>query len=107
VSKYSGSIWFIWIPPSQPSHFPTDKTDFLSIDVVGQYNNVDTGKQGHEPIDPAFKPDLKVILTSREANAGMMFGGMYNLAESQNFWADNVGITPLISKISPDYDPLK
>ena len=28
----------------------------------------------------------------------MIFGGMYAESESQNFWSDNVGITPLIPK---------
>jgi len=31
-----------------------------------------------------------------------MFGGAYDLNESKLFWADNVGITPLISRISPE-----
>lgn len=92
---------FTWVPPDQPSHFPTDKTDFLSINVVGRFNNVDTQAMGYSPIAPAFKPSLKVILTSQHANVGMMFGGIYNLAESQCFWCDNVGITPMISKTSP------
>ncbi|MCJ7701435.1 MAG: hypothetical protein MUO62_07630 [Anaerolineales bacterium] len=100
VRKEPGSIWFIWIPPDQPSHFPTDKMDYLSIDVVGQYNNVDTAALGYEPIEPAYKPGLKVDLTSQLANAEMMFGGFYNLTESQCFWCDNAGITPLISKTS-------
>jgi len=95
---------FIWVPPDQPSHFPTDKTDFLSINVVGQFNNVDTKAMGYAPIAPAFKPSLKVILTSQQANAGIMFGGIYDLAESQCFWCDNVGITPLISKTSSDIE---
>lgn len=100
VRKAPGSIWFTWIPPNQPSHFPTDKADFLSIDVVGQFNNVDTKAQGYQPIAPAFKPSLKVTLTSRRTE--MMFGGIYDLAKSKDFWEDNVGITPLISKTSPD-----
>ena len=98
VRRDPGSIWFAWIPPNQPSHFPTDKTAFLSIDVIGEFNNVDTKAMGYEPIAPAFKPSLKVDLTLQQSEAVITFGGIYNLAESQCFYCDNVGITPLISK---------
>jgi len=91
---------FSWVPPDQPAHFPSDETDMLSIDVLGAYNNVDTAAMGYAPISPAFKPSLKVVLTSLEGNSGMRFGGFYDWAERQNFWSDNVGITPFISKTS-------
>ncbi len=102
VMKEAGVAWFTWVPPDQPAHFPTDKTDDLSIDVIGWLNEVDTAKQGYAAILPAFKPGLKVVLISLKPGAGMMFGAIYNLAERQQFWSDNVGITPLISKTSPD-----
>ena len=91
---------FTWIPTEQPSHFPTDQSDSLSIDVLGQFNNVDTVEMGYERIAPAFKPGLKVVLISQQANAGMTFGAIYTLADSQKFWTDNVGITPLIPNTS-------
>jgi hypothetical protein len=98
VRRDPGSIWFIWIPPDQPSYFPTEKTDFLSIDVIGQFNNIDTKAQQYESINPAFKPSLKVILTSPRTE--IMFGAIYDVSKSQDFWEDNVGITPIISKTS-------
>jgi len=100
VMREPDVVWFIWLPPNQPAHYPTDTSRFLSIDAVGQFNNVDTARQGYAPIAPAFKPSLKVILTSSRSE--IMFGGAYDLSKSQLFWADNVGITPLISRVSPE-----
>lgn len=92
---------FVWVPPDRPSHFPMDITDYLSIDVIGQYNDVDTRAQGQVAIKPAYKPNLKVTLTNLEQQGlEMIFGAMYNTAESKLFYADNVGITPLILKKS-------
>jgi len=91
---------FSWVPPDQPTHFPSEETDMLSIDVLGDYNNVDTAAMGYEPISPAFKPSLKVVLTSLGDSAGMRFGGFYDWAERQHFWSDNVGITPIIPSTS-------
>jgi hypothetical protein len=85
---------FDWYPPLQPAHFPADLTDTLSIDVEGQYNEVDTAAQGHAPIAAAYKPSLKVVL---DTDASVLtFGGFYDTAVAQDFWEDNVGITPLI-----------
>ena len=100
VMREPNVVWFLWLPPNQPAHYPTDTSRFLSIDAVGQFNNVDTTKQGYAPIAPAFKPGLKVILTSPRSE--IMFGGAYDLNESKLFWADNVGITPLVSRVSPE-----
>ena len=91
---------FTWVPPDQPAHFPTDKTDSLSIELIGQFNSVDTQALGYAPIAPAFKPGLKVVLTSLQVNTGIMFGAFYNLAENKCYFCDNVGITPLISQTS-------
>ena len=93
-------INFDWVPPNQPAHFPSDESDILSINVAGQYNNVDTAAMGYALIAAAFKPSLKVVLISLDENAGIRFGGFYNLAERQTFWSDNVGITPIIAKTS-------
>lgn len=92
---------FDWIPPDLPAHYPTDTTDRLSINVKGQYNNVDTAAQGYEPIDAAYKPSVKVTLASRETGAGITFGARYETAYAQDFWQDNVGITPLIRVGNP------
>ncbi|MCC6155214.1 MAG: hypothetical protein IT367_15710 [Candidatus Hydrogenedentes bacterium] len=87
---------FDWVPPVQPAHYPADTTDRLAIDVKGQYNNVDSEAQGHDPIEAAYKPSLKVTLTSRDPGAGLTFGAQYDTNHAQDFWEDNVGITPLI-----------
>ena len=92
---------FTWIPPEQPAHFPTDRSDHFSIEVLGQYNNVDNAKLGKPPIQPAYKPNLRIMLAAHSASTGITFGGIYDTGESQNFAADNVGITPLILKDSP------
>lgn len=83
VRKQPDQAWFTWLPPEQPLHFPTDSTSYLMIEVVGQFNNVDTQAQGYAPIAPAFKPGLKVILTSPRQE--LMFGGIYDLSKSQLF----------------------
>jgi len=89
-------INFTWNPKLQPAHFPWPPADYLSIDVQGNYNNVNTSAQGYEPIAPAYKPSMKVILQSKISGISMIFGGIYDTTKSKQFWADNVGITPLI-----------
>lgn len=93
---------FVWVPPDQPGHFPSDITDTLSIEVIGRYNNVDTAAQGYAPIEAAFKPSLKVKLTSPTKGLQMTFGGFYTLSEKNLFDKDNIGITPLIQNSSTD-----
>lgn len=85
---------FDWYPPIQPAHFPSDMTDTLSIDVKGQYNEVDSATQGHAPIAAAYKPSLKVVLSTDQSI--LTFGGFYDTSVAQDFWEDNVGITPLL-----------
>lgn len=91
---------FVWNPPEQPGHFPYDLTDSISVDVSGRFNNVDTCAQGHSGIKAAYKPSLKVALASQQAGIPMIFGGMYDTGKAQDFWEDNVGITPLVLKQS-------
>jgi len=95
---------FTWIPPLMPSHFPIDITDMLSIDVIGQYNNINTSAQGYASINDAYKPSVKIVLKSRYHDINMTFGGFYTVSESKQFWSDNVGITPLILKKSTRTD---
>ena len=102
VSGNSDYPEFIWLPSEMPAHFPFHFTDTLTIDLIGQYNNVNTKAQGYEPIEPAYKPGLKVTLAAIEQSDQMIFGGIYNTDESKKFWLDNVGITPLIHKNSTD-----
>lgn len=97
------SFNFSWIPENQPANFPTElKSRFLSIDVKGMYNQVDTVAQGYAPIAAALKPSLKVILNSTNPATQLVFGGIYNVGQNKQFWSDNVGITPLILKSSTD-----
>jgi hypothetical protein len=63
---------------------------------VGQYNNVDTESLGYERINPAYKPSLEIALTADQEDVQMTFGAIYDVAESQSPFADNIGITPLI-----------
>ena len=72
--------------------------------MKGQYNNVDTAAMGFAPIMPAYKPSLKVTLRSARQGIPMIFGAIYNTEQSQLFFTDNVGITPLILRQSPDTD---
>ncbi len=93
------TVWttFTWRPPSIPSHFPADVTPSMLIEVVGDYNQVDTRRMGFNfSIAPAYKPTLTVNITAPAPNTPISFGGFYDTRQNQSFWADNVGITPLI-----------
>lgn len=84
-----------WIPVRD--HCPQNSAISLSIDVRGQYNNVDTAAQGYQPIEPAYKPGLKVILEqTHPPGAGMMFCGFYYSALGQAFWVDNVAVHAIV-----------
>jgi len=92
-----GGLAYAWVPPLLPGHFPGESADALTIDVVGAFNTVDTQAMGQAPIEAAFKPDLKVSLTSQQVDAAMHFGGLYDQSKRQDPYADNVGITPWIA----------
>jgi hypothetical protein len=102
VVSGSGFPTFTWIPWQMPGHFPNDTTDSLTVDVVGDYNSVDTASQGFCPIQAAWKPSFQVALTSHQAGIPMVFGGIYDETKAQLFYEDNVGITPLVLRSSPD-----
>lgn len=87
---------FTWTPPITPGFFPTDETDYLGVDVQGNLNRVDTAAMGYAAIAPAFKPGLTVVLSSTQPGANMTFGAFYDEVTGQAFWADNVGVTPLV-----------
>jgi hypothetical protein len=91
---------FIWNPPTQPAHFPWDFSENLTIMLRGTYNQTDTVRQGYAPIKAAFKPGFGITL-QRKSGAQMIFGGIYNLSQSKQFWSDNIGITPLVVKSDP------
>lgn len=97
-----------WIP-TRGDHCPQNVAHKLSLHVLGQYNNVDTAAQGHPPIEPAYKPGLKVVLDdTRPADAGMIFCGFYNSGLSHAFWTDNVATHAIIradtAQTEFDYD---
>lgn len=94
-----GFTGFDWVPPEQPAHFPAETTRLLDIDVAGQYNQVDSAAQGHAAIAAAFKPSLAVELETNDPV--MTFGAIYDWSTRQDFWEDNVGITPLIRVGAP------
>ena len=84
-----------WIPVN--NHCPQDRAKKLAIEMVGQYNNVDSAAQGEPRIEPAYKPSLKVVLddTSPES-AGMIFCGFYERGLAHAFWADNVAVHAIV-----------
>ena len=43
---------------------------------------------------------MKVVLNSDRIGESMIFGGIYDITRNKQYWADNVGITPLIVKQS-------
>ena len=63
---------------------------------------MDTAAQGYAPIEAAYKPSLKVVLTSQNKGLNMIFGGFYDTAKAADFAADNIGITPLVLKDETD-----
>lgn len=96
VNVVGDSFSYVWDLIANPSFFPQDITDTLSVDVVGQYNNVDTAAQGYSPIAAAYKPSVDITYASKTSGLPMIFGAIYDTAEANEFWQDNVGITPLI-----------
>jgi hypothetical protein len=94
-----GSQDFAWIPnmnPFTPGHFPNDVSNFLSIEVVGDYNDV----LFNPPLEPAFKPTLKVATSIDVPYIPMIFGGWYYQNQSQSPYADNVNTFPVVKKSS-------
>lgn len=85
-----------WFPPENPAFFPTDETENLTVDMIGQYNIVDTAAQGHLPIADVFKPGVRVTLASTVMGTPLTFGAFYDTNVAQDFAADNIGVTPLI-----------
>ena len=89
-----GPMDFVWIPQDMPSHFPTDSSTYLDIEVVGQLNTVDTMALGEGfQIAVARKPTVR--LTYNSAPDAMIAGLIWDEGEGQNFAADNVGINHL------------
>ena len=92
-----GSRQFVWRPPLQPAHFPTDASSQLRITAVGQINDVDTLALGQpSQIAVATKPTL--LLSFDSANDPLSAGLYFDTQQAQNFAADNIGINQLLLK---------
>jgi len=89
---------FTWIPTY--TTYPQDYRNPLTVATAGDYNQVDTEAQGYALIAPAYKPNMTVALSSAQTGLPMIVGMAYNNGQSQQFWSDNVGITPLILRSS-------
>jgi hypothetical protein len=87
-----------WSPPANPGFYPQDQADHMTIDVKGQYNVVDTARQGLPAIAAAYKPELTLTLANQATGLPMIFGAAYDTAKSSDFSADNVGVTPIVLK---------
>lgn len=86
---------FNWLPEKQPSHYPNARSSYLSIQLVGQTNKVDTLKLGAGfQIKVAPKPSVTVAITSRDD--GLSAGMQFDLSKSRDFSADNIGVSHLI-----------
>lgn len=103
TAKGDNDFSVTWIPPCKPEHFPQETSNTLDIFVAGNYNNVNSESQGHERLEPAYKPNIQLIIKSlrTDANLPMIFGAMYDRSKQKDFWEDNVGITPLVLKTCP------
>ncbi|MBI5604645.1 MAG: hypothetical protein HY879_15000 [Deltaproteobacteria bacterium] len=98
---YKDKRYVVWDPLQTPGFFPSETTDSLSIDVVGEFNHVDLKRMGYSfGINPIQKPSLKVIISSNNPGVPMIFGGFFDTTKKQDFTADNVGVTPLILQSS-------
>ena len=90
---------FTW-DPTQGSTYPQDYRNPISVALIGDYNQVNTAAQGYAPIAAAYKPSMKVSLSSGQTGLPLIFGAAYNSSQSKQYWQDNVGITPLILRNS-------
>ncbi|MFX8246675.1 hypothetical protein ABTL56_19110, partial [Acinetobacter baumannii] len=69
----------------------------MTIDVLGQYNVVDTANQASGyPIAAAYKPGLTVTVTGLTGTVPMIFGAGYDMSRSTDFAADNVGLSAIV-----------
>lgn len=79
------------------SSYPQDYNTQLMVEAVGDYNLVDTPRQGYSAISPAYKPTIKINLQTKNPSARIMLGLGYDSAKSKDFTADNVGVNGYIN----------
>ena len=100
VKVIGNNFNYFW-SPKDGDHFPLDFSDNLTVNIIGDYYNLDSIKQGLGfYLEPAHKPSININLLSKSPNVNMMFGAIYNKSQSTEFDKDNVGITPLIFRTS-------
>jgi hypothetical protein len=93
---------FTWHPEQQPGDFPTDRTDSLSLNVVGEANAVDTVALGQpSQIAAASKPGLSLTLTA-PLGPDLAFGGTFDTTKARDPFADNVGVIALVPEHATD-----
>lgn len=80
------------------SSYPQDYNTKLLVNLIGDENVVDTVRQGYEAINPACKPNLKVLLEAANPDSRVMMGIGYSVPESKDFAADNVGLTGYVTQ---------
>jgi hypothetical protein len=86
-----------WDLATLPEHFDMGHSDDLRVWLTAALNQVDTAAMGEEPIDAAYKPSLDVSLVNLGApGLEMILGGMLDMAQARNPYADNVGLTPVL-----------
>ncbi len=89
---------FTWQPQLIPGHFPSEASNYLSVAAVGAYNDVDSQRLGLPGnIEAAYKPTLYVQLQS-DNSVPMRFGGIWDQSKATDPYADNVGITPIVTR---------
>ena len=101
VSTVSDNGVSTWIPWRQPAHYPSDLSDGYDITMVGQYNDIHTEELGHARIAAAHKPTVRIALQSATPGVHMAMGYAFRRRKATLFWADNIGVTPMILKSSP------
>lgn len=91
---------FTWDMDANPQYYTGEFTNRMSIEAVGQYNQVDTAAQGYAPINPVLTPTIKTTYTSRSPGLPIIFGGVFDITKSDKFWEDSVGAGMIILKSS-------
>ncbi|MBI3851467.1 MAG: SBBP repeat-containing protein [Verrucomicrobia bacterium] len=87
-----------WDFLTDTQHCPDPVTYVLAVETDGAFNQIDTSAQNQCPIQAAYKPSFRVILTSEDVNIPMKFCGFFDTAAATNFASDNIGINAVVLK---------